>query len=628
MLSKSHLHPKQIANQTVSRDISDPNHEIIREPLFGGGERFVLPHRQLGELKKYGWVPFGFGVFTTLFMMSWIGGPLAIGVGFLMKGQLHGLLLVAFSFLGVMGLRFALLLLAGGWAALNDKTRTVVEIRGDRIRTIEEFYRLKWKRKCKLVQVDKLHYKTKWDGKQHDNMSADEWEELSGALVATQGDKEPFLVAFAYSRELLLALAESLAVELDTAQVTNASFLPSTNSSRLHSRTVEVVEENGLSDEFEPVTRPNDTDLRIEHHDAGIKLELPPTGFWKSITGKFSIIWLSFSTFLFSFMLFADGGANDQAWEAWIVPLVFVLFEGVGIAMFLYGLNAGRRRTSVVTAGERLLLISESIFGKKRKEWSKDQLYQIRVGDSNVSVNDQPVQELQFHLNSGEKFGCLLERTEKELNWIAFELNNAFGMAPVSGRPIQLAEVLRDANGLAIPNPNSSIEVEHQGDTTTIRVPRRGFRKFIGPAITGIFMVLICVGVGTAFAWHEQNILEVFIPLLFCALVALGGIASVFATLVLSRRTFEFEANPNSLQVHRTGWLSNKSMHWNRANLKSVKVTTSGAEINGRPLKHLKIIGKDRRSFSGMTDHSIEDLWLVEVAINERLALESATPPQ
>lgn len=611
------MHASPIASPSAARNVSSgsirSDQQIIREPLFGDGERFILPLRQLGDATKYGWVAVGFGIFTTLFMVGWIGGPLSIGVGMLVQGKLFGFLLVAFSFLGIIGLKLAILLTVGGWAVVRDRSRSVVEIKGEKLIVHEKFYWLTHRRKCKLNRIEQLKFTRKWDDKS-DGSSEAIFDVLGGVLVATD-EEEQFLVAVGYPAEVLLELADGLA-----SQLNDTSYVHDTLASQDNVREktpVEVVEVG--PDDIEPIEKPEDSDLVLQRHDAGIKIELPATGF-KSFIGLFSVVWLVICTALLA--LLVGGEANEPAWVGWLIAGIF---EVVGIAMFLWAFNTGRRRTSIVTAGDRLLVVSESPFRKTRHEWSKDQLHEIRVGDSNVSVNDEPIQELQFHDNVGKKFGCLSERDDKELLWIAYELNAALAMEPATRRRVILATVARDQAGHIMPSAGSNISMEYlPADGALIEVPGRGLRKFVSLLVNGVIGIVLGVGVSALFIWYEADVFEVIIPVTFGAFFALSGFGCIVLSVVLGRRGFSFEVHRDRLHVQRTGWLSQKELQWRRDELRSVAVEDSGTKINNRGILHLKIRGFDTgHAFNGMTDHSLEDLSLVVTAINEVMSLDS-----
>ena len=110
------------------------------------------------------------------------------------------------------------------------------------------------------------------------------------------------------------------------------------------------------------------------------------------------------------------GGDNAPPW---LVMLFLLPLVGVGVGVLLVAFNWGRRRTAIVTAHDRLLIVSESIFGQKRREWSKAEIAEICRGASGMEVNKVPVNELPVQPRSGKKFGCLAERSDDELGWIA-----------------------------------------------------------------------------------------------------------------------------------------------------------------------------------------------------------------
>jgi hypothetical protein len=79
----------------------------------------------------------------------------------------------------------------------------------------------------------------------------------------------------------------------------------------------------------------------------------------------------------------------------------------------------GRRQAVLAVVNESLMIMQSGLFGSRRWEWKRGELRDIIAGKSNVSVNDEPVIELQIHPNAGRPVGVLLGRGKDELRWLA-----------------------------------------------------------------------------------------------------------------------------------------------------------------------------------------------------------------
>ena len=85
-------------------------------------------------------------------------------------------------------------------------------------------------------------------------------------------------------------------------------------------------------------------------------------------------------------------------------------------------IDFGDRLRPVDDAHVQLLaenILQTGLLGRKTREWSKDEIDHVTVGNSNISVNNRPLPELQIHLQSGAKRGLLAGRDRADLQWIA-----------------------------------------------------------------------------------------------------------------------------------------------------------------------------------------------------------------
>ena len=627
-----------MSTSTLSHESRIADHDPRTDKLqriesFGGADEFVLPYRRLGELggfKKFVWIGVGVGAFILLFMIGWIAGPLKIGVDLIMKGQWFGWFFVGFSCLGIFGLRAASLLLAGCFGVLKDKTRTIVSLRGSKIQVTEESFRFKWRRKVKHKRIEKLCVSDAIErrGKQ---VPPDVLGDHDSALGVQDEDGKDHLLALAYPRELLLELAEQLATELDRANADlSDDFGPLTiergfqdesdlktslraNRTKSQKPTVEIVDADDV--ELQPVAQPSDSTAELTKHDAGIKIELPPTGF-KGASGflvLFGVLWTAFTT-LFLVLLMTKGFDG----EFWMAALIGVLFEAVGIGILLVGYNGAKKRTILATAGDQLMLVSESLFGKKRQQWAKSDIFEICVGPSDIEVNDKPLPELQIHDRKGTKSGFLSYRDDKELKWLVSELNSDLGLDPPGVRTIPPADLPQDESGRYLPHASSLASVEHFGAATQITIPGRGMRPFSGLFSTGVIFIL-CIGIAAFIGWGG-GIVDMIIPFAAGAMFGSMGVWCIFYGYVLANRGYVFEVSPERLLVTQTGFMSSKSYDFSRESIRMADIVDSGTKVNARSLKQIAIKGEQQR-FSGMTDHSHEDLSLVTLTIHETMSL-------
>jgi hypothetical protein len=609
----------------------------------GGGVRYVLPRRELGQLRHAGWFVIGLGGFITAFMVLWMSGPIVGGINDLANQRGFGLFTLLFGCLGVFGLVPALGMLIAGFAIVLNRTSTVVELRNGVLRSKERLLLASWRRKRRAAEIKRLRIAMASEWKQQEkDFDFSKWLGTSeAALVAETTDGKDVVVAVVYPRELLLHLAEDLAPRLEAEMAVPSSTIdrePSRESAdRQAAPAVDIVE--GYSEEEEEVLvppQPADSVSTIERRPNGITIDVPPVGIWKGSRGLmfFAIVWNGFISIFITFAVLGLTGAIEMEGDGplWLLPIFLIPFVAVGIGTLLAAINMGRRRATIATADDLMMIVRHSIFGKKTKEWSGGDLDEICVGSSGMEVNDVPIQELQIHPGDGTKFGCLSQLDDEELRWIAGELNQALQLSargPLS--EVDVAYSDRDDRGRVMPALGSRVKVDYWTDGTRINVPARGFVPFIGGIVIGLIFMAIAAGVVIFVAGDELKdgiAADDLFTLGFIGLWTIGfgggGAATFFACLVGARRRFEIMVDSYQLSVVRRGLLGSKRFTFARDDLEPIAVGDSGTEVNN--LKHYQVSIRSRKggSLAIMSGQDRADLALVATAINETLGLAKA----
>jgi hypothetical protein len=108
--------------------------------------------------------------------------------------------------------------------------------------------------------------------------------------------------------------------------------------------------------------------------------------------------------------------------EAGATGVVAIIFAGgaiVSLAMFCTALHMAIRRAEIAVAHDRLLVVQLGLFGKRRSEWSVDELAAVRACASGAKVNNRDLLQLEIVPLSGKRATLLMGRDEQELAWIA-----------------------------------------------------------------------------------------------------------------------------------------------------------------------------------------------------------------
>jgi hypothetical protein len=175
---------------------------------------------------------------------------------------------------------------------------------------------------------------------------------------------------------------------------------------------------------------PAGSQITIERFADGLTIQIPPAGLWRGTKGLFAlaVIWNGFFLLLTPCLLSAvlgDAGNKHADNAAWVLPLVLSVFWLAGIGILLASINMARRKAAIAVTSGTLMVIQTGIFGSKQRDWEPGDVGAVHVGASGMTVNDQPVLELQILDGGGSKFGLLAGRSDDELHWLASELRTA-----------------------------------------------------------------------------------------------------------------------------------------------------------------------------------------------------------
>jgi hypothetical protein len=238
------------------------------------------------------------------------------------------------------------------------------------------------------------------------------------ALIKAEfdGDK-PMRLAIGYPQSWLRPLADHLAERCRLS--TEPGIVPSarppievTLISVLHSEFVELAEQ------------PPRSRITLEENPTGFLLRVPAAGLFRRGGGGylfwFGVVWCCLTLSFTVGALFAPIQG-----DAWILLLFLIAFWAVGAGLMVGALNLARRQAVLAVVDDTLMVMQTGIFGSRRWEWRRDDLCDIIAGKSNVTVNDQPVIELQILPKEGKRVGVLLGRGTDELRWLATVLRRA-----------------------------------------------------------------------------------------------------------------------------------------------------------------------------------------------------------
>ncbi|MFK7789431.1 MAG: hypothetical protein AB8C95_08090 [Phycisphaeraceae bacterium] len=303
--------------------------------------------------------------------------------------------------------------------------RTAVTMRNQEITTTDRFFLLRWTRRINTERITGFEINV---GTSSTNGGPKVPMENVSVLIANTdqtGKSAVFVVAWGYPKTWMQQLVDELGINPQLADLEVTTTFGSDKDD---------------PEQREPkVEQPSDTKALLTFQDHGLTIDIPPTGWLRGSKGIgfFSILWNGFIIVFISVMVLSmiNGSFTTSSNASPLFMLLFMIpFVAVGIFLGAFAAHLGKSRSSLVVIGsgpEAVLAFHRVSPVRKPRElsWTSEQLSHIRVGDSNMSVNDQPIQELQIHPKRGKAVGLLKQLDDEELEWIAYELRQQLGLS-------------------------------------------------------------------------------------------------------------------------------------------------------------------------------------------------------
>jgi hypothetical protein len=370
---------------------------------------FDFPRRPLGAQRWLGVIPLVLAASALWFIVDFIGGVFASGAPrvFLFAMSCF-MLLFAFPVLKAVGL---------GLAIIGGRTRIIIS--EDRCQVTEIVGFLRWSRSIRLNRIQSLITSSLQNLKSDASTQADlsEFVKRLGALqVELSSFKQKFLVV-GYPDSWIALVAAHLQHRL--AVMGNAAT------------TVESSGEGALVMTAHNDRPPAGTDIIMKREPGVLEIYIPagPTRPHTALPLSFGIIWslLSLILTLVALRSWIAGTSSPSAIPAPLVVLPFLL---AGLTLTGVCLHYAARKTIIRTERRTLTITQSSWLYKNQRAWNFDEIRGIGQRRSNVSVNNQRLQDLAIKPNAGKIQGYLRGRTLAELAWVSSSLSIACGIAP------------------------------------------------------------------------------------------------------------------------------------------------------------------------------------------------------
>jgi len=243
---------------------------------------------------------------------------------------------------------------------------------------------------------------------------------MTHAIHAHFGESATITMASGYSIVTLRDLAKDIAGEHQRITGRDRVQVIEDHDEHASDEVERLSNEPAIPETVPP--QPMDSRVSVDRLSSGLTFRVPPTGFRKGSLGLllFGLFWCGFVS-LFTLAMIGMG-------VPWEMFLFISIFWAVGIAMLLAGINLARKQAVLDVVHDTLLVTRQSLFGRGQHEWRAEDLADIRVDHSGMTVNNKAVLNLQIIPREGRVLGLFTGRDETELHWLAAELRVAMGM--------------------------------------------------------------------------------------------------------------------------------------------------------------------------------------------------------
>ncbi|MBI1248020.1 hypothetical protein GC197_09290 [bacterium] len=428
--------------------------EIRRDPTGSGGTRFALPLRPATVRREGRFLQ----VVALLLMLIFPGAAIATGIVTLVNGppgtEWFGIGFIVFSLF--FAYFIAALFLAG---SMMHAGCCEITIENGRLRTTEQIGFIRLSQTGLLEQVERLVIEPCEMTSKGRPGREGAWTELAGLRVelddssSTKGNRRkfslssngltienncsPIQAAVAYPRSWIQALAAELQPLCGSGQM-NAGARDGVPIEETQQDTPEHFVQREIT------VQPATSSIQVEPIQGGVSLLIPAVGLLKKSNVQFlfwfGLVWFGIALMPpVAWLLLVMLGAALPADMTIRFAVGTVLALGVGAASLLGGISMARCRVAIAVADGRLMIARFGLFGRKRAEWSRDEISTIGIGYSGLKIQGVPAMQLLVQSKDGTKFRALTGRDRTELDWIATTLRRELQVAPPSevdlGRP-------------------------------------------------------------------------------------------------------------------------------------------------------------------------------------------------
>ena len=335
---------------------------------------------------------------------------------------------------------------------------------------------------------------------------------------------------------------------------------------------VDVVEAPAIPGFADRIVQPVGSLISVEEQPGLLTFGIPPLGIMRGTGGLFlfALLWCGFMA-IFTTLVVRDFGNHDSL-EILLFITLIAFFWAIGIGIMLAAIQMGRRHAGIVVNEDGLSIVLSSLLGTKEKNWTRSDVQMVRVGPSNINVNDAPVPELQIVDQRSKHFGLLVGYDVAELEWLATRLRQALAIA--SPGPASDAGIKTDD----VETPPRGCRVRQQtfDNGFTLSVPREWIsRNTIGLWIFAVVWNGALAAI-LAIVFHiNEKTGDVGAGFIILGMLVAGGFGFFAMVLHLSIRRVEIAVADGRLFILQSGLTGKRRHEWKTDELAGVRSTNN-----------------------------------------------------
>lgn len=288
---------------------------------------------------------------------------------------------------------------------------------------------------------------------------------------------------------------------------------------------------------------------------------------------------------------------------ALLFPLFGLPFVFVGVHILRAGAFALAGRVEIELAEGQLLTTERAWLFRKSQSVRVDKLRRLSVEALPFDITrfggpSTKIAALKAEMTEGKPLELLRGYPLETLEAFARELTKACAglsaAAPVEVNvvaepPPRFDSSQTDKRDHADQPAGSLVRVVEQSGGLTLTVPPAGLvRGSKGLFVFAlVWLGLTTGGIGTAIIMGTRG--HVVVPILFCGIFTLAGVAMLLPAINMGRRRAIFMVMGDELRLASDGLFGAKLHRWARADLASIHIGPSGMAVNEVPVLELQI---------------------------------------